>query len=205
MQKHRDAHHLVPVSVLAAVLCFFTACATGGTSTGNSGGGTPATTPQPTKAVKTKPQGPITIDLALCERILSKTEAGQITKTTITNIHVITDSSGGDGGGSCNYETAPLKAAVFVALFPGGAAALQGEQTQLQNEPDFKGSITPISGLGDAAIGIVNPITAGLIQYHVSVAYGTLFIDCVLPKSSVGDAASIDQLKQVAQLVVDRI
>ncbi len=200
MQQNFGMRRFVPAAVLCAALCIFAACASGGSSTGNGGGST-STATMPTKTVKTKPTGPITVNQALCDRVLTKDEAGQITKTTVTSVKIIDTGE----GGSCNYETAANRAAVFVAFFPGGAAAVQGEQDQLKNQPGFKGTVTPISGLGDSAIGIVNPITAGLIQYHVSVAYGTLFLDCVLPKSTAGDAAAIDQLKQVAQLVLDRL
>jgi len=201
MQKILRVRCFVPVSFLATVLVLYAACAPG-TTTGNIGG-TPSTSGgQPTTIVKTKPTGPVKVDQALCDRLISKAEAGQITQTTVASIRVIAT----DEGGSCNYETAPFKAAVFVAFFPGGAAAVQAEQDRLKSEPDFKGTVTSIGGLGDSAIAIVNPLPGtSIIQYHISIAYGTLFIDCVLPKSAAGDTAAIAQLKQVAQLVLDRL
>lgn len=199
MLKNLNAIRLIPMCVLTVVLSLVTACASGG-STASNGGSSTITAPQPT-TVKTKPQSMVKVDQALCDRILSLTEAGQITQTTVMNDRVITTAA----GGSCNYETAPYKAVAVVTFSPGGITLLQGIQTALQNQPDFKGSITPITGLGDAAIAVVNPLTVGLIQYRVIVAYGVVLINCVLPNSAAGDSTSISQLKQIAQKVVDRL
>jgi hypothetical protein len=187
--------------VLCVYALLLTACSQSETASKNTtSSSTTATTA--TAATKSKPTGPVKVDQSLCDRILTKTEVGQTTSTTVNNIRVIST----DEGGSCNYETAPAKASLVVTFYSlQGVDALDMVVAQLKNNPDFMGTITPVSDLGDKAIFIVNPITPKLIQYRLMVAYGTLWLDFILPNSSAGDAAASNQVQQLAKLALGRI
>jgi hypothetical protein len=147
------------------------------------------------------------IDQALCDRILTKAEVGAIAQTTVTNVKVITTGS----GGSCNYETAPNKAAMVVVFFFGSSDAgpgviLQAMADSITKNPGFTGSVTPVSGFGDAAQAIVNPIpNTAVIQYDLFIAQRNYVVGFQYPNSQAGEAVAIGQLKQAAQLALPRI
>lgn len=132
---------------------------------------------------------------------MSVTEAGQIMNAAVKTDRVISTSK----GGSCNYETAPYKAAVFVAFLPS-AGGLQPIANAITSEPGFAGSVTPVSGIGDQAFEIVNPIpNTSIIQYHLMVADGGVILDITVPNSSAGAAAIFAKLTQIAQLEIGRL
>ncbi len=176
---------------------------------GSSGGsGASGASPTQTAAPKVKPTKVPTIDAAFCTHIMTLAEASQMTGFSATNIRVQKTSGGGDGG-SCNYEAKPYYATVFLAFFPsgGGATTLQSIGAKItQENPQAK--VTTISGLGDQAIAIVNPIQGVLIQYHVMVIYGAVMIDVVNPGQYIpsgGDSAAIATLTTIAQQTVSRV
>lgn len=189
--------------ILAGFAIIFLVSACGGTSTPSTGSKPPASSTNVPTVAKSKPTGVPAISDAFCNTILTKSEASQITGTQVNNERTITTAH----GGSCNYEFAPYKAAVFVAFFPGSANTLDLQTSALTSNPNFKGTVTKIDGVGDAAIFIVNPLTSSITQYHLSVAYGALFLDFVIPNNTVGssDAVALSQLKQVAALVLGRL
>lgn len=199
--------HFPQIRIIGLFLCglalsvAITACGAGS----SGGGGSPTQTAAP---VKVKPTTVPTIDAALCTRIMTLAEAGQMTGFSATNIRV-QKTSGSDAGGSCNYEAKPYYATVFLAFFPSGgdAAALQSIGAKITQE-NPQATVTPISGLGDQAIAIVNPIGGVLTQYHVMVIYGAVMIDVVNPGKylpSGGDSAAIATLTQIARQAVSRI
>lgn len=196
-----------PIPVFALALCtilWLTGCAgPSGVSGGNSGGGNTAaataTTAHTPKDVKIK-------DAASCSQFMSLEEANQIMGDKATNIRVIASNDDEEEGGSCNYETVPFKATVFVAYFPAAGPTVAVAAKSITGAPGFKGTVTDISGVGDKAIFIVNPIpSTSIVQYHLMVGAGTLLIDCVIPKNQPDDNTALNRLKQVAQLVISRL
>lgn len=172
----------------------------GSSTTGNSTGGQSGAPTATTKPAH-KPTWPLTINQAFCDGLMSVTEAGQIMNAAVKTDRVISTGE----GGSCNYETAPYKAAVFVAFLPG-AVGLQAIANSITSEPGFAGSVTPVSGIGDQAFEIVNPLpNTSIIQYRLMVADGGVIFDVVVPNSSAGSAAVFAKLTQVAQLEIGRL
>lgn len=178
------------------------ACGAGSSGGSSSSGASPTQTAAPVKPTKVP-----TIDAAFCAHIMTLIEANQMTGFSATNIRVQQTSD--NNGGSCNYESKPYYATVFLAFFPsgGGASALQAVGSQItQANPAAK--VTTISGLGDQAIAIVNPIQGIVTQYHVMVIYGAVMIDVVNPGKNVpsgGDSAAIAALTNIARQAISRV
>lgn len=191
---------------VAAALCgslALTACGSTGGGTSTTGNPTGGQSAQPTATTKPahKPTWPLTINQAFCDNLMSVSESGQIMGAAVTADRVI---STGDTG-SCNYETAPYKAAVFVAFLPS-ASGLQAIANAITSTPGFAGTVTSVSGIGDQAIQIVNPIpNTTIIQYHLMVADGGVILDITVPNSSAGAATVFGKLTQVAQLEIGRL
>ncbi len=191
---------------IAVALCgslALAACASSGGGSSTTGNPTSGQSGAPTATAKPahKPTWPLTINQAFCDGLMSVTEAGQIMNAAVKTDRVI---SAGDVG-SCNYETAPYKAAVFVAFLPN-SGDLHAIANSITNEPGFSGSVTPVSGIGDQAFEIVNPLpNTSIIQYRLMVAYGGVIFDVVVPNSSAGSAAVFAKLTQVAQLEIGRL
>jgi len=189
------------LSILAVLLTLLLAgCAS--TTTGGSGAG--STTGSGSTKTGHTPKAPDKIDAALCAKIMTLDEANKIMGVSANNIRVINTSDEDGVGGSCNYETAPFKAAVFVAFFAKAGAA--DPAAALTSNPEFKGTVTPVSGLGDKAQFIVNPIPGtGITQYHLFVTAGTLLIDTVIPVTQPSNDTALSRSKQVAELALSRL
>ena len=201
-----DSGNRTKMLAVAVALCGSLALAAcgpsgGGTSTpGNSTGGQSGAPTATTKPAH-KPTWPLTINQAFCDGLMSVTEAGQIMSAPVKTDRVISASD----GGSCNYETAPYKAAVFVAFLPN-AGDLHALANTISSEPGFAGSVTPVSGIGDQAFELVNPIpNTSIIQYHLMVADGGVILDITVPNSSAGAGAIFPKLTQIAQLEIGRL
>lgn len=191
---------------IAVALCgslALAACGSSGGGSSTSGNQTGGQSGAPTATAKPahKPTWPLTINQAFCDGLMSVTEAGQIMSAAVKTDRVIATGE----GGSCNYETAPYKAAVFVAYMPS-AGGLQSIANAITSEPGFAGSVTPVSGIGDQAFEIVNPLpNTSIIQYRLMVADGGVIFDVVVPNSSAGSAAVFAKLTQIAQLEIGRL
>jgi hypothetical protein len=193
-----------PTAALISTLALPLALSLTGCSSTTIGGSSGSTTGSGSTTTGHTPKAPDKIDADLCARVMTLDEANKIMGVTATNIRVI-DSSDEDGvGGSCNYESAPLKAAVFVAFFANAGAA--DPAAALTSNPEFKGTVTPVSGLGDKAQFIVNPLgVGGITQYHLFVTAGTPLIDIVIPVTQPSNDTALSRSKQVAQLVISRL
>lgn len=196
---------LVLMTLLAG--CGGSAAQNSGTPTASNGGNTPTTS-------KSKPTGFFTIDNAFCNKIVTLSEASSIMGATATIERTSpgsTDpSAGGKAGGSCNYEVKPYHAAVFIAFFPfSSSASISTIASAMTANPDFKGKISSIDGLGDKAQFVVNPLPAPLniVQYHLMIQYGSVLMDVVNPGTNgvQDNSKALDQLKQVAQLALGRM
>jgi hypothetical protein len=126
------------------------------------------------------------------------------------SIRVSGGSTETDGdGGSCNYEVSTLHAVVFVAFFPFVAGATTDDIAKsITGNPDFAGKISDVSGLGDSAKFIVNPIPGlNVTQYHLMVTFGTALMDVVNPATNgvKDDDKAREQLEQVARTVLSRL
>ena len=185
---------------LCSILCL---AGCGGTTSSGTGNGTPTTATTPT--VAHTPKAPTLTDSKSCSQLMSLDEANQIMSAKATTIRVI--ASDEDGGGSCNYETTPLHATVFAAFFPtaGGAGSLTAISAAITSNPNFAGTTSPVTGLGDQALFIVNPIpSTSITQYHLMVIAGTLLMDVVIPATQPDSNTALSRLKQVAQLILSR-
>ena len=204
----------VAIPCLLVIMLFLAGCAgpgvvigatpTPGTVTPSGGG---AHTPT---GGGNKPTGTLTIDQAFCERILTLSEASQIMGAEAKSIRVMPGTTAPDeDGGSCNYEATAYHAVVFVAFFAFAAgASLDQVSAAITSAPGFAGKVTAVSGVGDAAKFIVNPIpSTSLIQYHLMVKYGSALLDVVNPGvNGVKDASKAqEQLEQVARTVLGRL
>jgi len=197
----------LPVFALALALCavlWLTGCAgPSGVTGGNSGGSgnTAAAT-----ATSHTPRNVKITDAASCSQFMSLDEANQIMGEKAANIRVSASNDDESDSGSCNYETLPFKATVFVAYFPGSGPTVEAASKAITGHLGFKGTVTDISGVGDKAIFIVNPIpSTSIVQYHLMIGAGTLLIDCVIPKNQPDNNTALNRLKQVAQLVISRL
>jgi hypothetical protein len=89
------------------------------------------------------------IDADRCAKVMTLGEANKIMEANAANVRVL-DSTDEDGvGGSCNYETSPFQAAVFVVVFANANAGSIDPAAEISSNPEFKGAVTPVSGLGD--------------------------------------------------------
>ena len=187
-------------SLFALLLALWlTGCSS--TTTGGSGG---STTGSGSTTTEHTPKAPDKIDADLCAKVMTLDEANKIMGVTATNIRVINSSDEDGVGGSGNYETTPFHAAVFVAFFANAGSV--DPAAAITSNPEFKGSATAVSGLGDKAQFIVNPLPGtGLTQYHLFVSASTLLIDTVIPVAQPSNDTALSRAKQVAQLVLSRL
>jgi hypothetical protein len=189
------------VAAFSLVLCaalWVAGC--GGSSGATSGGNTP---PAGTATVAHTAKAPTLTDSASCEKLMSLSEANQIMGATATTIRVV--ASDEEDGGSCNYETQPFHATVFVAFFASAGVSLQAASAAITGNPKFAGTTSAVTGVGDQALFIVNPIPGtSITQYHLMVTVGTLLMDTVIPSSQPDNNTALSRLKQVAQLVLSR-
>jgi hypothetical protein len=132
---------------------------TGGTSTG--GGGTPSPT---ATAAPTKPTSVPTITIALCEQMLSISQANQILNPPNPANTIVVDST--SEGGSCNYEYAQFKIDVYLLFLPykGGSSSDLAAAATSQSLPGVQITTNqPVSGIGDQALFIAgNAASNGL-------------------------------------------
>jgi uncharacterized protein YceK len=193
-----------PTAALFSTLALLLALWLTGCSSATTGGSGGSTTGSGSTTTGHTPKAPAKIDAALCAKVMTLDEANKIMGVTATNIRVINSSDEDGAGGSCTYETAPFRAAVFVAFFANAGPV--DPAAALTSNPEFKGTVTPVSGLGDKAQCIVNPIPGtGLAQYHLFVSAGTLLIDTVIPVAQPSNDTALSRSKQVAQLALSRL
>jgi hypothetical protein len=183
------------------------ACSSGGTTGSTTPNGTPgANATQTPPKPSAKPTALPTIDAAFCAKVLSLSEANRYTGFSAANIRVTTNKSG--VGGSCNYESSAFKATVFMAFLPNaGSNAIQEAGAQIA-QANPQAVVTPVNGLGDSAISVVNPLPGLGTQYHLFLAYGAVMIDVVNPGLYVptgGDSAALAALTTIARVVISRL
>jgi len=181
---------------------------------------TPTSTAQPTATPRPKPTKVPTVTMALCQQILSVTQANQITTppTAATSIRVQSASN----GGSCNYEYAPLHETISILFgaYPGGS--LSDLANQALQSTFANGKVTtaePITGLGDQAyFGAVtgslsfSGITISQKQQTLSVVDGSVIflVSAGLANGAggignVSDTQALDEFKQIALLVLTQL
>lgn len=198
---------------LVAAACGAGASGSTGNGAGGNGGGTSGsgTSSGGSTVTKSKPTSVPTITLAFCQKILTVSEANQIMHpaTPATTIRIDSNAN----GGSCNYEYAPYRSVLTVAFLPytgnDPAQALGAAANQLANVKGATVTTTHISGVGDAALFVTSAISVQGINRKsdgLDVIYGAVLFSCGnFNVGSSPDATQMSALKQVAQLVVNRL
>jgi hypothetical protein len=197
------------VPLVALALCaalWLAACSStvGGTTNGGP------STPGASATTEHTSSGPIKVSAEFCNRVMTLAESNQIMSAKAANIRVISTDEEGDsennGGGSCNYETLPFKATVFVSFFPGTGPQIQAAAKAISGTPGFKGTVAQVTGVGDEAQFIVNPIpNTNITQYHLFVKAGTLLFDVAIPSAQPDAGTAQNRAQQVAKLVISRL
>lgn len=203
------------IAIVMVALCvslLLAAC--GGASTGPGGSGGPQVTTQPT-AAHPKPQGMPTIDMAFCQKILTLAEANSIMQPATAANTIRIDH--GPTASSCNYEYAQFKSDVTITFMPFAGSnpqqALDAAASQITsktaNIPNAKITTSKVSGLGDAALFVATSVSVQGFNFHdvgLDVVDGKLIIVCANFRAGTSpDATQLGYLKQVAQLVINRI
>lgn len=186
---------------------------TGGTSTG--GGSTPSPT---ATAAPTKPTSVPTITLALCEQMLSISQANQILSPANPVNNIVADNGG--VGGSCNYEYAQFKIdlILYFEAYHGGQLSQLAQMAvnaaangQLHNT-----TITAnqqVTGIGDQAWFLAGTSTGSGLSGHAdilyvvdgSVAFGVenLTFNGIGSLGSASDTTLESEFEQIAPMVIN--
>lgn len=215
------------MTILALMLCgclALAACTAGGSSTtgttstnNQTHAASPTTAPTAVPTVVKPNSVPLT-DMAFCQHILSVAEANQFMNPPIPATTIVPNNT--SGGGSCNYEYAPLKITLAVILLPWNGpvpipqADIQAFVTQELAKAGANGvtvsTFTLVSGVGDQAafLSLVAPPNGFIHKVTVFyVLYGHIFFDCVnyFNVGNSSDATQQSALQQCAQTVVSRL
>ena len=207
---------------LACIAICAAACAAPSTaqSSQRSPQATPTATTQPTATPRLKPTNVPAITMALCQAMVSVTQANQITHppTPAKSIRVQSSAK----GGSCNYEYSPLHGtiSILIGAYPGGS--LSDLASQALRDSVINGKVTtaePVSGLGDQAyFGAVtgsltfSGITVSQKQQTLAVVDGVVvfLVNAGLVNGAggignVSDAQALDEFRQIALLVLAQL
>lgn len=181
---------------------------------------TPTPTTQATATPRPKPTKVPTLTMALCQAMVSVTQANQITNppTPAKSIRVQSSAK----GGSCNYEYAPLRGtiSILIGAYPGGS--LSNLANQALQGAVINGKVTtaePVGGLGDQAyFGEVtgsisfSGITVRQKQLTLFVVDGSVvflvsagLVNGAGGIGNVSDAQALDEFKQIALLVLAQL
>jgi len=207
---------------LACMALLAAGCASPSTAQGSQHAprATPTPTTQPTATPRPKPTKVPAITMALCQEMVSVTQANQLTNPPSPAKSIRVQSSA--QGGSCNYEYAPLREtfSILIVAYPGGS--LSDLADQALKGAVINGKVTTeetVTGLGDQAyFGAVtgslsfSGITVTQKQQTLYVVDGSVgflvsasFANGAGGIGNVSDAQALDEFKQIALLVLAQL
>lgn len=217
MKQNRTLQLCLAMLTLMAVGC----AAPSAASTGQSGSqATPTPTVLPTATSRPKPTKVPTITMTFCQRVMSVTQANQIThpSTAATSIR----AQGGANGGACYYEFALARDTVSLLFGANPGGALADFAPQALRSSVLNGKVTTgeaVSGVGDQAYYgdvtgslSVAGITVTEKQQTLYVVDGTVLfaVSAGLANGAggignVSDTQALAEFKQIALLVLAQL
>jgi len=206
---------LVAAALLVA-LAVLSGCATGGSTTANTGKNSTSSgsaTAAPSATAKPKPTTIPTTSDAYCQRLLSLADVNSVMKPTApaTSILFVNDPS--NHLSACSWVPGSSVAVLstwFIQSTPGVSLQAVAQQQLAKAKGSAGGSIesTQVSGVGDQAVYLSGTIpTPAGANYagDLVVAYGAIIIGCAQTGSGTLPASLEPELQEACLAVMSQL